>query len=73
MNFYKDLFGKPYAFRKYDQVFVPEFNEGGMENVGCVTYTEKLLYKDEAITLGKRLSKWLLFCTSWPICGSETW
>lgn len=54
MNFYKDLFGKPYAFRKYDQVFVPEFNEGGMENVGCVTYTEKLLYKDEAITLGKK-------------------
>jgi aminopeptidase N len=25
-----------------------------MENVGCVTYTEKLLYKDEAITLGKK-------------------
>ncbi len=27
-------------FGKYDQVFVPEFNSGAMENVGCVTYNE---------------------------------
>jgi aminopeptidase N len=46
MNFYKDLFGTPYPFSKYDQVFVPEFNEGGMENVGCVTYSERELYRD---------------------------
>ncbi len=26
-------FGLPYAFGKYDQLFVPEFNAGAMENM----------------------------------------
>ncbi|MEP7158015.1 MAG: M1 family aminopeptidase, partial [Chloroflexota bacterium] len=38
LDFYADLFSQPYPFAKYDQVFVPEFNAGAMENVGCVTY-----------------------------------
>lgn len=45
MAFYKDFFGKPYPFRKYDQVFVPEHNFGAMENVGCVTYNENYLFR----------------------------
>lgn len=45
MKFYNDLFGKPYPFNKYDQVFVPEHNYGAMENVGCVTYNETYLFK----------------------------
>jgi aminopeptidase N len=44
--FYGDFFGVPYAFSKYDQVFVPEFNAGAMENVGCVTYREGYLPKE---------------------------
>jgi len=43
MRFYKDLFGISYQFDKYDQVFVPEFNMGAMENAGCVTFTESML------------------------------
>jgi len=54
MNFYNDMFGRPYPFRKYDQVFVPEFNEGGMENVGCITYAEDLLFRDETVTMAKK-------------------
>ena len=54
MKFYKDLFGKPYAFNKYDMVFVPEFNFGGMENVACITFGEKLLHIDEDITINKK-------------------
>ena len=55
MHFYKDMFGKAYPFRKYDQVFVPEHNYGAMENVGCVTFNENYLHRGETITLAKRL------------------
>jgi len=38
------VFGIRYAFDKYDQAFVPEFNAGAMENPGCVTFREGLLF-----------------------------
>ena len=38
--FYEDAFGYPYPFGKYDQLFVPEFNAGAMENPGAVTFHE---------------------------------
>lgn len=38
-------FGFPYAFGKYDQVFVPEYNGGAMENVGCVTFRDEYLFR----------------------------
>jgi aminopeptidase N len=38
------LFGVRYAFGKYDQAFVPEFNAGAMENPGCVTLRDGLLF-----------------------------
>ena len=44
IKFYEKLFGQPYPFGKYDQVFVPEHNYGAMENVGCVTYNEAYLF-----------------------------
>lgn len=40
MDYYEDFFGRKYPFKKYDQIFCPEFNSGAMENVGCVTFTE---------------------------------
>ena len=45
-KFYKQFFDFPYPFSKYDQVFVPEFNMGAMENVGCVTYRDQYIFKD---------------------------
>jgi aminopeptidase N len=45
-KFYKDFFDYGYPFSKYDQVFVPEFNMGAMENVGCVTYRDQYIFKD---------------------------
>jgi aminopeptidase N len=38
------LFGIRYPFGKYDQAWVPEFNAGAMENPGCVTFREGLLF-----------------------------
>ena len=37
-------FGVRYAFGKYDQAFVPDFNAAAMENPGCVTFREGLLF-----------------------------
>ena len=35
----------PYPFEKYDQLFVPEFNSGAMENAGCVTHHEDYVFR----------------------------
>ncbi|MFN8519812.1 MAG: aminopeptidase N [Chloroflexota bacterium] len=46
-GFYADLFDQPYAFGdKYDQLFVPEFNAGAMENVAAVTFHDSFLFRD---------------------------
>ena len=45
--FYEETFATPYPFVKYDQLFVPEFNAGAMENVGCVTFHEDLLFRSK--------------------------
>ncbi len=47
LDFYTTLFEMPYPFAKYDQVFVPEFSAGAMENVGCVTWAEQLLFRSK--------------------------
>ncbi len=41
-------FGFPYPFGKYDQVFVPEYNGGAMENVGCVTLRDEHVFRSRA-------------------------
>ena len=43
--YYEDLFATPYAFTKYDQIFVPEFNAGAMENAGCVTHRDDYILR----------------------------
>ncbi|MFZ1669723.1 MAG: aminopeptidase N, partial [Candidatus Nanopelagicales bacterium] len=43
--FYEDAFATPYPFAKYDQLFVPEFNAGAMENAGCVTFLEDYIFR----------------------------
>ncbi|WP_159604538.1 aminopeptidase N [Agromyces humi] len=45
LAFYEQAFGVPYPFGKYDQVFVPEYNWGAMENVGAVTFNESYLFR----------------------------
>jgi aminopeptidase N len=44
-DFYHANFGVRYPFGKYDQLFVPEFNAGAMENAGCVTFRETDLFR----------------------------
>ncbi|HUO39593.1 MAG TPA: aminopeptidase N [Mycobacterium sp.] len=46
-GFYHRSFGLPYAFGKYDQLFVPEFNAGAMENAGAVTFLEDYVFRSK--------------------------
>ncbi|QEV99882.1 aminopeptidase N [Microbacterium caowuchunii] len=45
--YFEDKFKVPYPFEKYDQLFVPEFNAGAMENAGAVTFTETYVFRSK--------------------------
>ena len=45
--YYEEQFGVAYPFAKYDQLFVPEFNAGAMENAGAVTFTETYVFRSK--------------------------
>ena len=45
LDFFTVEFDQPYPFAKYDQLFVPEFNFGAMENPGCVTFNEGYVFR----------------------------
>jgi aminopeptidase N len=47
-DFYHRVFDYPYPFDKYDQLFVPEFNAGAMENAGAVTFLEDYVFRSKA-------------------------
>ncbi len=44
-HFFEKAFGYPYPFGKYDQMLVPDYNMGAMENVGAVTFTESYIFR----------------------------
>ncbi|GAA1913168.1 aminopeptidase N [Microbacterium aoyamense] len=45
--YFEEKFGFPYPFAKYDQLFVPEFNAGAMENAGAVTFAETYVFRSK--------------------------
>jgi aminopeptidase N len=50
------LFGIRYPFGDYHQAFVPEFNAGAMENPGCVTFRDPLVFTSR-VTRGLRVAR----------------
>ncbi|WP_448810237.1 aminopeptidase N [Agromyces bauzanensis] len=46
-EYFERKFGVPYPFAKYDQLFVPEYNAGAMENAGAVTFTEFYVFRSK--------------------------
>jgi aminopeptidase N len=46
-DYFHQAFDYPYAFGKYDQLFVPEFNAGAMENAGAVTFLEDYVFRSK--------------------------
>src|SRR5439155_828736 len=48
-------FGRPYPYEKLDQIAVPEFWPGAMENAGAVTYADRILLMDpRAVSVQQR-------------------
>ncbi|WP_144210956.1 aminopeptidase N [Shewanella donghaensis] len=47
LTFFDDYFDIDYPFKKYDQLLVPDFLYGAMENAGAITFAEsRFMYKD---------------------------
>ncbi len=46
-DYFEEVFDQPYPFGKYDQIFVPEFNAGAMENAGAVTFLEDYIFRSK--------------------------
>ena len=54
LEFYDDNFGMPYPLKKLDQVALPDFEAGAMENWGLVTYRESMLLISKNATLSAK-------------------
>ena len=54
IRFYEEMFDTPYPFDKLDSVFCPDYAMGAMENVGCITYNDDYIERDEHFTRYKR-------------------
>ncbi|MFF9772525.1 aminopeptidase N [Streptomyces sp. NPDC013978] len=44
---FQEKFDYAYPFEKYDQLFVPEFNAGAMENAGAVTIRDQYVFRSK--------------------------
>lgn len=56
LEFYDDNFGVPYPLKKLDQVALPDFEAGAMENWGLVTYRESMMLVSKDATLATKKS-----------------
>ncbi|MET7699344.1 aminopeptidase N [Streptomyces sp. NPDC005485] len=46
-EWFQEKFDYAYPFAKYDQLFVPEFNAGAMENAGAVTIRDQYVFRSK--------------------------
>ena len=53
LDFFAKKFDYPYPFGKYDQLFVPEFSAGAMENAACVTHSERMVHRSKVTDAAK--------------------
>uniref|UniRef100_A0A8B9L6N3 Aminopeptidase n=1 Tax=Astyanax mexicanus TaxID=7994 RepID=A0A8B9L6N3_ASTMX len=50
LAFYEELFGLKYPLRKLDQIAIPDFGAGAMENWGLIMYRETALLYEEGVS-----------------------
>ena len=56
LAFFDDYFGVAYPFEKYDQLLVPDFLYGAMENAGAITFAERRFLHKAEMTAAQRQS-----------------
>lgn len=56
LEYYDDKFGIKYPLPKLDQVALPDFEAGAMENWGLVTYRESMMLADKTATVSAKQS-----------------
>jgi len=48
LDYFQSMFAQAYPFGEYHQAFVPDFNAGAMENPGCVTLRDQMIFRGRA-------------------------
>ncbi|WP_299796000.1 aminopeptidase N [uncultured Shewanella sp.] len=56
LSFFDEYFGISYPFNKYDQLLVPDFLYGAMENAAAVTFSENYFLHKTEMTLAQKQS-----------------
>ena len=56
LKFFDHYFGVPYQFEKYDQLLVPDFLYGAMENAAAITFAERSFLHQDEMTAAQRES-----------------
>ena len=69
LDFYAQEFGFSYPFDEYNQLFVPEFNMGAMENPGCVTFNEMYVFRSRATELQRARRAEVIAHEMAHVCG----
>ena len=54
-DYFHRQFGVRYGFGKYDQLFVPEFKAGAMENAGAVTFLEDYIFRSRVTDFAREI------------------
>ena len=56
LDFFEEYYGVDYPYGKYDQLLVPDFNSGAMENAAAVTFTERAFIQRDGWSYKERKS-----------------
>jgi len=69
LDFFAEEFGLDHQFDEYNQLFVPEFNMGAMENPGCVTFNEIYIFRSRATELQRARRAEVITHEMAHVCG----
>ena len=74
LDFLQRVYEIPYPFEKLDQIAIPDFGAGAMENTGAIVYREQYLLVDEQRSSpAERQGMPTPSRTRWRTSGSATW